>query len=43
MQAIEEYRMLKHKKEVEWATKIIQRHYIQWKVGVVYLLVAVVS
>ncbi|GJQ73930.1 Myo1C [Trypoxylus dichotomus] len=29
--AKEEFRILKHRKETEWAAKIIQRHYIQWK------------
>ncbi|KAI4459898.1 myosin [Holotrichia oblita] len=29
--AKEEFRILKHRKEMEWAANIIQRHYIQWK------------
>ncbi|XP_030747768.1 unconventional myosin-Ib [Sitophilus oryzae] len=29
--ARELYRLLRHKKQVEWAAKVIQRHYIQWK------------
>ncbi|KAJ8921520.1 hypothetical protein NQ315_003138 [Exocentrus adspersus] len=29
--AREEYRILKHRKQVEWAARVIQRHYIQWK------------
>ncbi|KAF7273349.1 hypothetical protein GWI33_013937 [Rhynchophorus ferrugineus] len=29
--AREQYRLLKHKKQVEWAARVIQRHYIQWK------------
>lgn len=33
LQAKEEFRLLKHRKEMEWAAKIIQRHYIQWKVS----------
>lgn len=32
LQAREEFRIIKHRKQVEWAAKIIQRHYIQWKV-----------
>lgn len=32
LQAREEYRILKHRKETEWAARVIQRHYIQWKV-----------
>lgn len=32
-QAREEYRVLKHRKQVEWAVNIIQRHYIRWKVS----------
>ncbi|XP_017783623.1 PREDICTED: unconventional myosin-Ib isoform X2 [Nicrophorus vespilloides] len=29
--AREEFRILKHRKQMEWAAKIIQRRYIQWK------------
>ncbi|KAL1516445.1 hypothetical protein ABEB36_000361 [Hypothenemus hampei] len=29
--AREEYRILKYRKQVEWAARVIQRHYIQWK------------
>ncbi|KAK4881521.1 hypothetical protein RN001_004840 [Aquatica leii] len=29
--AKEEYRILKHRKQTEWAARVIQRHYIQWK------------
>ncbi|XP_066996441.1 unconventional myosin-Ia [Anabrus simplex] len=29
--AREEYRILKHRKQVEWAVAIIQRHFIHWK------------
>ncbi|KAJ8930515.1 hypothetical protein NQ314_016677 [Rhamnusium bicolor] len=29
--AREEFRILKHRKQVEWAARVIQRHYIQWK------------
>nr|CAD7397184.1 unnamed protein product [Timema cristinae] len=29
--AREEYRILKHRKQVEWAVRVIQRHYICWK------------
>ncbi|CAG9766650.1 unnamed protein product [Ceutorhynchus assimilis] len=29
--ARKEYRIVKHRKQVEWATRVIQRHYIQWK------------
>ncbi|KDR19422.1 hypothetical protein L798_06196, partial [Zootermopsis nevadensis] len=29
--AREEYRILRHRKQVEWAVNIIQRHYIHWK------------
>ncbi|RZC34920.1 unconventional myosin-Ia, partial [Asbolus verrucosus] len=29
--AQKEYRILKHRKQIEWAARVIQRHYIQWK------------
>ncbi|XP_033606436.1 unconventional myosin-Ia isoform X2 [Cryptotermes secundus] len=29
--AREEYRILRHRKQVEWAVNIIQQHYIHWK------------
>ncbi|KAJ8960489.1 hypothetical protein NQ318_013773 [Aromia moschata] len=29
--AREEFRIMKHRKQVEWAARVIQRHYIQWK------------
>ncbi|XP_071449354.1 unconventional myosin-Ia-like [Hetaerina americana] len=29
--AREEYRILKHRKQVEWAVNVIQKHYLSWK------------
>lgn len=34
LQAREEYRLEKQKKQREWAARVIQRRYIQWKVKI---------